>query len=548
MNILSLGDSLGSRSDSFNDRTTVKDNISNDGEKIVPEETSVMSRLEKFRDDNMKSSRYNLIEYVSPNGSIAEQGTAILKAIKNGITILGLKDVMSNEHDFYPVLPSYEEYLAAWMEKFETQRNIANLQLSKCSVMIKDSMERLKDVESELHETKLRLITARCLQPDTRRSAEDILQEINESKSKVEELNSKKDSLEDRILELGQREIQATESVSAIENKVTSGAIKQLAFNNMALSRSKVQEGALVKYMHDAAAKSKEVLPYMSKMCSDISLFPNPFDPMEEGLARLVIQNLREAFEDGSNEVSAVMYVFQGIKTDISKKNILQRIRCMDDFIDRLRRMGVIKISTATLAALLLLINGSEENRTDYFKEENMLKLVEKQSGDSKSGSVVDGELSGGLYNRVKQFFEQAEQINQQNQLFSQAIKPVPQNQKEQYDRRQREIAENKVLLATSDPSKSVCFSWSPRDKGVRAPFAAKCMRGNECHFKLGHTLIPGDPPIDEFGATICKEHLEKGTKNRSGYELGGCVAMEAGIQGIVCKFSHLPVYLGPDK
>ena len=100
MNKLSLGDSLGSRSDSFNDRTTVKDNISNDGEKIVPEETSVMSRLERFRDDNMKSSRYNLIEYVSPNGSIAEQGTAILKAIKNGITILGLKDVMSNEHDF----------------------------------------------------------------------------------------------------------------------------------------------------------------------------------------------------------------------------------------------------------------------------------------------------------------------------------------------------------------------------------------------------------------------------------------------------------------
>ena len=83
---------------------------------------------------------------------------------------------------------------------------------------------------------------------------------------------------------------------------------------------------------------------------------------MEEGLARLVIQNLKEAFEDGSNEVLAVMYVFQGIKTDISKKNIFQRIRCMDDFIDRLRRMGVIKISTATLAALLLLINGSEEN------------------------------------------------------------------------------------------------------------------------------------------------------------------------------------------
>ena len=220
MNKLSLGDSLASRSESFNDRTTVKDNISNDGEKIVPEETSVMSRLERFRDDNMNSSRYNLIEYVSPNGSIAEQGTAILKAIKNGITILGLKDVMSTEHDFYPVLPSYEEYLAAWMEKFETQRNTVNLQLSKCSVMIKDSMERLKDVESELHETKLRLITARCLQPDTRTSAEDILQEINESKIKVEELNSKKDLLEDRILELGQREIQATESVSAVEDKV----------------------------------------------------------------------------------------------------------------------------------------------------------------------------------------------------------------------------------------------------------------------------------------------------------------------------------------
>ena len=203
MNRLSLGDSLGSRSDSFNDRTTVKDNISNDGEKIVTEETSVMSRLERFRDDNMKSSRYNLIEYVSPNGSIAEQGTAILKAIKNGITILGLKDVMSDEYDFYPMLPSYEEYLAAWMEKFSTQHNIANLQLSKCVGMIKDLMERLKDVDSELHETKLRLISARCLQPDTRTSAEDILQEINESKFKADELINKKDSLEDRILELG---------------------------------------------------------------------------------------------------------------------------------------------------------------------------------------------------------------------------------------------------------------------------------------------------------------------------------------------------------
>ena len=70
-------------------------------------------------------------------------------------------------------------------------------------------------------------------------------------------------------------------------------------------------------------------------------------------------------------------------------------------------------------------------------------------------------------------------------------------------------------------------------------------MRGNECHFKLGHTLIMGDPPIDEFGATICKEHLEKGKKNKSGYELEGCCAVDAGI---ICKFSHLPVYLGPDK
>ena len=35
MNRLSLGDSLGSRSDSFNDKTTVKDNISNDGRNIL---------------------------------------------------------------------------------------------------------------------------------------------------------------------------------------------------------------------------------------------------------------------------------------------------------------------------------------------------------------------------------------------------------------------------------------------------------------------------------------------------------------------------------
>ena len=75
-----MGNSSGGDRSSLNDKTTVKDDYDSE-EKIIAEESEVIFRYESFKDDNIKNSRLNLVDFkCAMNSSVLEQGAAVIRA------------------------------------------------------------------------------------------------------------------------------------------------------------------------------------------------------------------------------------------------------------------------------------------------------------------------------------------------------------------------------------------------------------------------------------------------------------------------------------
>jgi hypothetical protein len=528
---LSIGNSSKSGvGSSFNDKTTIKEGFNE--EQIIAEETEVPFRLEKFKDENIKSARLNLVIHKClPGASLQEQAFFLLRSINIAITVLGLEDVMSTIFIAYPEIESIDAYISAWTLKAGEQRIIAVEFLDSCSASLSETSGRLTEADNELKEAKSILAIMKDVVIDSTSSlgTDEHHRNVSECKEKIKDMQKNKDSLEDRVLGLRQRVMSAAEVVHSFNEKAKSGATKQYAYVRMVLSRSKIQEGALIKHINDLCETAKDMMPYMSKHYSDPLVSLNPFDPMEMGLARYATKNLTDAFED-KDEISAVMVVLQAIKENITKKSIPQRIRTVEDFMERLRRQHVTKVSLRTMSAIVLLINGTDQQRSDFFDRENLLKRIERQSGAIKGGSVIEGEMDGGLYERTKDFFEEQEQKEQQSLLFS---KPrIPHTLQNQTDllEKQRQEKENKILatqvVGHSPEDLNVCYHWAKWHK---------CDKGSRCKYRQGHLLAIGAAAIDEFGVNLCIR-FQNGAQ---------CIALGPGGNGN-CILSHLPVYKGP--